>query len=193
METFHVNNYKGLKDLELRGLSRVNLIVGRNNVGKSSLLEVLSLYYSGGSVNELLDILDYSGERVVTRTSSYSGETVIDNEAHFLSLFNRSGFEGGKAPAIVLDDGTFVISLGIGYQKEKRIRKDSSVNHILEYLTDLAKMVSSLRKGLQFVLAIRSSFCLSTASFRFSRRAKNVSLSALQISFWFLMLPFSIR
>ena len=114
METFHVNNYKGLKDLELRGLSRVNLIVGRNNVGKSSLLEVLSLYYSGGSVNELLDILDYSGERVVTKTSSYSGEKVIDNEAHFLSLFNRSGFEGGKAPAIVLDDGTFVISLGIG-------------------------------------------------------------------------------
>ena len=57
METFHVNNYKGLKDLELRGLSRVNLIVGRNNVGKSSLLEVLSLYYSGGSVNELLWII----------------------------------------------------------------------------------------------------------------------------------------
>ena len=158
METFHVNNYKGLKDLELRGLSRVNLIVGRNNVGKSSLLEVLSLYYSGGSVNELLDILDYSGERVVTRTSSYSGETVIDNEAHFLSLFNRSGFEGGKAPAIVLDDGTFVISLGIGYQKEKRIRKGSSINHILEYLTESEFLAESSKDGViaEKGLAIRA-------------------------------------
>ena len=107
---------------------------------------------------KLLDILDYSGERVVTKTSSYSGEKVIDNEAHFLSLFNRSGFEGGKAPAIVLDDGTFVISLGIGYQKEKRIRKDSSVNHILEYLTESEFLSGSGKNGViaEKGLAIRA-------------------------------------
>ena len=81
METFHVNNYKGLKDLELRGLSRVNLIVGRNNVGKSSLLEVLSLYYSGGSVNELLDILDYSGIRIRNFQYRKQGTSTIHSQA----------------------------------------------------------------------------------------------------------------
>lgn len=136
METFHVKNYKGLKDLKLTGLSKVNLIVGRNNVGKSSLLEALSLCYSGGAVDELLDILDYSGERVVTRASSSSGEKVVDNGPHFLSLFNRAGFVGGKAPEIVLNSGSCTISMGIGYQKEKRIRTDSSINHMLEYLTE---------------------------------------------------------
>lgn len=138
METFHVKNYKGLKDLEIRGLSRVNLIVGRNNVGKSSLLEALSLCCSNGSVDELLDILNYGGERVVTRASSLGGERVIDNEAHFLSLFNRSGFDEGKAPLIVLDDNNSAsaISISVGYQKEKRIRADSSINHLLEYLDE---------------------------------------------------------
>ena len=75
-----------------------------------------------------------------------------------ISLFNRSGFEGGKAPAIVLDDGTFVISLGIGYQKEKRIRKDSSVNHILEYLTESEFLSGSGKNGViaEKGLAIRA-------------------------------------
>lgn len=158
MENFHVKNYKGLKDLKLTGLGKVNLIVGRNNVGKSSLLEALSLCYSGGSVDELLDILGYSGENVVTRASSYGGEKVIDNEPHFLSLFNRSGFEDGKAPDIVLNSGACTISMGIGYQKEKRIRTDSSINHMLEYLTESEYLDGPSKDGIiaEKGLAIRS-------------------------------------
>lgn len=136
METFHVKNYKVLKDLELKGLSRVNLIVGCNNVGKSSLLEALSISYSGGSVDELLNVLDYGGESVVTRSSS-SGEEEIDNEAHFLSLFNRSGFVGGLAPKIALDSDDSSLSIEVGFQKEKRLRRDdSSFSHLLEYLDE---------------------------------------------------------
>lgn len=158
METFHVKNYKGLKDLELKGLSQVNLIVGRNNVGKSTLLEALSLCYSGGAVGDLLDILAYSGERVVTRASSYSGEIIIDNEAHFLSLFNRIGFDGRKAPVITLDSDSGAISIGVGYQKEKRIRKDSSINHMLEYLTESEYLNGSGKDGVvaEKGLAIRA-------------------------------------
>lgn len=147
METFHVKNFKNLKDLELKGLSRVNLIVGRNNVGKSSLLEALSLCYSGGSVDELMGILSYGGERVINRASSIGREKVIDNEAHFLSLFNRSQFEGGKAPVIVLDGNTSAISISVVFQKEKRIRKDSSsINHMLEYLSE-AEYLDGAGKG----------------------------------------------
>ena len=148
MDSFHVKNYKGLKDLTLTGLSRVNLIVGRNNVGKSSLLEALSLTYSGGSLSELLDILDYSGEGVIARASSLGGEKSIDNESHFLSLFNRSGFEGEKTPVIILDSGTCAISIGVGYQKEKRIKKDNSISHVLEYLSESEYLDGSSRDGI---------------------------------------------
>lgn len=164
METFHVKNYKGLKDLELTSLSKVNLIVGRNNVGKSSLLEALSLCFSGGAVDELLDVLDYGGERVATRATSYSGDKVIDNEAHFLSLFNRDGFEDGKAPAITLDSGSCAISIGVAYQKEKRIRKDSSINHMLEYLTESEYLGGSGKDG---VIAEKGLVIRSGETFQF--------------------------
>ena len=148
MDSFHVKNYKGLKDLELKGLSRVNLIVGRNNVGKSSLLEALSLGYSGGSVDELLDILSYSGENVITRSASLSGEKVIDNESHFLSLFNRLGFNGVTAPVIILDNGSCEVSISVGYQKEKQIRKGSSIDHMLEYLTESEYLAGAGKDGI---------------------------------------------
>ncbi|HWO24268.1 MAG TPA: AAA family ATPase [Kofleriaceae bacterium] len=38
-----VTRYRGLRDLSLRGLGRVNLLVGRNNSGKTSVLEAISL------------------------------------------------------------------------------------------------------------------------------------------------------
>ncbi|MCC7430573.1 AAA family ATPase [bacterium] len=41
-----VKNYRNLENLEIPSLARVNLIVGKNNVGKSSLLEALYLYFT---------------------------------------------------------------------------------------------------------------------------------------------------
>jgi hypothetical protein len=49
---FRIQNFRGFKDLELKDLARVNLISGKNNVGKTSLLEALFLY-SGGYLPEL--------------------------------------------------------------------------------------------------------------------------------------------
>lgn len=41
---FRIQNYRGFKDLELKDIKRVNLVGGMNNVGKTSLLEVLLIY-----------------------------------------------------------------------------------------------------------------------------------------------------
>lgn len=51
---FHVRNYKCLYDLELRDLERFNLIVGKNNVGKTNLLEALFIHSSQRNVTNLL-------------------------------------------------------------------------------------------------------------------------------------------
>jgi AAA15 family ATPase/GTPase len=147
METFHVKNYKGLKDLELNGLSRVSLIVGRNNVGKSSLLEALSLCISGGSVTELLEILDYGGERVTNRPSSMGEEKSLDNESHFQSLFHRAGFVGKRSPVITFTDEESVVKIEIGYQKDKRIRQGNSFNHVVEYVNETEYLESVGKNG----------------------------------------------
>lgn len=42
-ESVQIQNFRGFRDLRVAGLTRVNLVVGENNVGKTSLLEALFL------------------------------------------------------------------------------------------------------------------------------------------------------
>ena len=43
LTSFSVKNYRGFRDLKIDGLTRVNLIAGENNTGKTSLLEAILL------------------------------------------------------------------------------------------------------------------------------------------------------
>mgnify|MGYP001588088447 CR=1 FL=1 len=49
IKSFKVKNYKLFKDFFIEGFQRINLITGRNNVGKTSLLEALFIH--SGAVN----------------------------------------------------------------------------------------------------------------------------------------------
>ena len=41
---FTVRNFRCFRDIEIEPLARVNLIAGRNNVGKTALLEALNIH-----------------------------------------------------------------------------------------------------------------------------------------------------
>ena len=41
LDSVEVRGYRGFRQLRIERLGRVNLLVGKNNVGKSSLLEAL--------------------------------------------------------------------------------------------------------------------------------------------------------
>lgn len=41
-----IKNYKGFKDFEIKNFKQINIITGKNNAGKSSLLEAISLLYA---------------------------------------------------------------------------------------------------------------------------------------------------
>ena len=62
LENFNVEEYRGFKKLEVKGLRRVNLIVGRNNSGKTSLLEAAHLLLSSGDLSSLLGTALRRGE-----------------------------------------------------------------------------------------------------------------------------------
>lgn len=49
LNSLEINNFRGFRHLQIERLGRVNLIVGKNNVGKTSLLEALQLYASKAS------------------------------------------------------------------------------------------------------------------------------------------------
>ncbi|HEY0757511.1 MAG TPA: AAA family ATPase [Ktedonobacteraceae bacterium] len=44
LDSLEINNFRGLRHLQIEKLGRVNLLVGKNNIGKTTLLEALHLY-----------------------------------------------------------------------------------------------------------------------------------------------------
>jgi len=60
--TFSVDGYRSLSGIRLDDMKRVNLFVGRNGVGKSSLLEALYLYFTRGTIESVVSIAKRRGE-----------------------------------------------------------------------------------------------------------------------------------
>ena len=52
-----IKNYKNLKSLELEGLKEVTLISGKNNIGKTSILEAILLLFSNQFSSQLVPVL----------------------------------------------------------------------------------------------------------------------------------------
>ena len=52
-----MDNFRPFRHLKIKRLARVNLIVGKNNVGKTSLLEALHLYASRGKAPVIWNLL----------------------------------------------------------------------------------------------------------------------------------------
>lgn len=57
LDSLRIQNFRTFKDLTIDRLGRVNLIVGKNNVGKTSLLEAINMYVRGGTGSSLADIV----------------------------------------------------------------------------------------------------------------------------------------
>lgn len=54
--SFSMKNFRGFQDLELNDLARVNLIAGKNNVGKTALLEAFYLHARAYNPQEALNL-----------------------------------------------------------------------------------------------------------------------------------------
>jgi predicted ATPase len=91
-EKFTVKNFRGFSELTLQNIRRVNLITGKNNVGKSALLEALfmSAAYKpelGMSVNALRGFADF----------------IIDSSSSASPIWSNLFFNRDTSCEIVLD------------------------------------------------------------------------------------------
>ncbi|MGD1711968.1 AAA family ATPase [Dapis sp. BLCC M172] len=62
LKSLTINNFRCFQSFELQQLSRVNLLVGMNNSGKTSILEAIQLLYSVYQPETLHKIMSYRGE-----------------------------------------------------------------------------------------------------------------------------------
>jgi predicted ATP-dependent endonuclease of OLD family len=70
-----IQNYRCFKDFHIDGLARVNLIVGMNNIGKTSLLEAVYLLVNQENIQCLIDLIHNRGEIAKQSISLMPGET----------------------------------------------------------------------------------------------------------------------
>lgn len=73
IKRLHLKNFKGFQQFELSDMSRVMLIGGRNNVGKTSLLEAIFLFYDLFNPGLFFRHFDWRGIQV----SSVDAETLF--------------------------------------------------------------------------------------------------------------------
>ncbi len=92
LESFQIHNFRLFQHLEVRKLNRVNLIVGKNNAGKSTFLEAVQLYASNASPTVLLDLVESRQETWFSEAQPHS--------QNFISNSVRHLFFGHKLPKI---------------------------------------------------------------------------------------------
>src|SRR5262249_37153109 len=97
-----INKFRCFSELHVEPLTRVNLFVGKNNAGKTSLLEAIELAATG-RVECLLQSAVRRRERILTR--SETGEVFKEHVIDPSHLF----FDRGLRP-----ERTFIINFGEG-------------------------------------------------------------------------------
>ncbi len=150
MQSIIIKNYKNFEQLELDSLSKVNLIVGNNNVGKSTLLEAILLLTTEGSMASIYDVLEMRGELYNPSFSDLQIEKQIES---FTSLISQRSLELFMLEGITMSSKSNktqkLLNLKIvGYIETQEEGIDQSIKrNIIEY-ADFSNYQTSAEYGL---------------------------------------------
>lgn len=92
LTSFTAQNFRQFTRLEIPRLARVNLFVGRNNAGKSALLEAIEVYVSNASSQTLINL-------VSAREETWGGSIISSSEPPANEVF-RHLFKGHNLPTL---------------------------------------------------------------------------------------------
>ena len=109
-----IRRFRGFREIKVEGLASINLLVGRNNSGKTTLLEAIHLLSAQGDVSTLWNAMSRRGERF--GESRDSSARTASPEIDVCHLFHGHRLEVGISFDIdaQTDDGTKQISYQIG-------------------------------------------------------------------------------
>ncbi|MDM8550529.1 hypothetical protein QUF72_10640 [Desulfobacterales bacterium HSG2] len=87
LENLMIHRFRGLQELELSGLGRINLLVGANNSGKTSVPEAVSTYCRP---LDPLEWLNTAWRREMTSSRAHAGRPEMVISANESSALNQS-------------------------------------------------------------------------------------------------------
>lgn len=108
LRSLEIHNYRNLRHLTIERLGRVNLLLGKNNTGKTSVLEAVAIHINRGSVDFLLQLTDERGENYMRGETTPRRSTESVKEAIILktlaALFTDRRAQFNKNGAILLGE-----------------------------------------------------------------------------------------
>lgn len=114
LNSLEIRNYRNLRHLTIEKLGRVNLLVGKNNTGKTSVLEAVYLWVNNGRFDVIYEVLEGRGGT----TESTAEERYSHNKSTIASMFSDRKMAPVKDYTIYIeanDDG-ILSSLSLGFQ-----------------------------------------------------------------------------
>ncbi len=119
LDSITIENFRAFQRLNINQFQRVNLVVGKNNVGKSTLLEAIRLYAYRGSIDILWQILEGRDEGRRTNAAMSVGsnpddETTQDQLSVIKSLFyGRQTIKARSSKAVIGPAGADELRLSL--------------------------------------------------------------------------------
>lgn len=110
-----IEQYRGFEKYVVQGLSRVNLLVGANNCGKTSLLEAVYLLAQRGNPDALSEIAARRGE--VMRVDPESHRSIVPDVSHF---FHGHRTDLGKKFDLRAPNGAESLTVSVEELPDKR-------------------------------------------------------------------------
>ena len=150
LENITIHQFRGLKELELKDLGQINLLVGVNNSGKTSVLEALSIYCNS------LDLRSWLSTASQREDSSSTSRTLSLDSLRW--LFDKEKPQTGTI--LISGNGTFAIKkMRAIYEEIEGMFFPKKANHRvsrIEQLTEQAiyKEEESISEG-EDVLELR--------------------------------------
>lgn len=106
LDSLHIKNFRCFEDLTIPSLGRVNLIVGKNNSGKSTLLEAIALFSQHGHSQALKDIAKMRDEVFSKNTLSIlEGDSYIGDSSKKNYIQYKHHSQNGRVDvSVVIND-----------------------------------------------------------------------------------------
>lgn len=171
ISSLNIEGFRAFRSLKIPALGQINLITGRNNTGKSSILECLRLLTSDANPSVLRDILTYREEYEEVRDDEFTDTQHLLRLSTLFRGFPEISENPKSIPdPIVISASQFPhsmkVSIGVGWAS---FRPDSDGNLRLSLLENAR--VDELESGLVPVLKIEANGRERLYSLeRFSRR-----------------------
>jgi AAA15 family ATPase/GTPase len=152
LNSLDIKNYRNLKELTINSLGRVNLITGKNNTGKSTLLEAIAIYVTKGFWHLIKQLLKDRGEPL-EYGKKHSVETRIKTLS---SLFNNRNAGYNIADAILIKSckdefqnspTSDIVSLKFVKYVDETIKDDGNTIQKRRFLQDDIKTLENYKIG----------------------------------------------